>query len=101
MASVTTEKQRSQFLTQLTAAEDWLYEDGENAPAADHKYALHFHAVAQLCHSSAKMPAQLCHSSAKMPKSTVVPPAGLGNASTGCSAKTSAIGAAPSMHKCV
>lgn len=39
VAAVTTEKQREQFLTQLNDAEEWLYEDGEDAPASQHQCA--------------------------------------------------------------
>ena len=39
VVAVTTDKQREQFLAQLNDAEEWLYEDGENAPATDHQYA--------------------------------------------------------------
>lgn len=40
MAAVTTEKQREQFLGQVNAAEDWLYDAGENAPASEHQCVL-------------------------------------------------------------
>ena len=35
VAAVSTEKQRTAFAAQLDNAEDWLYEDGEHAPAAE------------------------------------------------------------------
>lgn len=38
VAAVTTEKQREQFLAQLNDAEEWLYDAGEDAPAAEHQY---------------------------------------------------------------
>jgi hypothetical protein len=34
---VTTEKQRSEFITQLTDMEDWLYGDGDEEGAATFK----------------------------------------------------------------
>ena len=37
VAAVTTEKQREQFLAQLNDAEEWLYDAGEDAPAAEHQ----------------------------------------------------------------
>ncbi|GBG65617.1 hypothetical protein CBR_g51500 [Chara braunii] len=40
MTTVTTEEQREQFRAELSEAEDWLYLDGENAPAADFKRRL-------------------------------------------------------------
>ena len=33
--AITTEQQRSEFLEQLTKAEDWLYSEGEDAQTAD------------------------------------------------------------------
>jgi len=37
IALVTTEKERTQFVAALDAAEEWLYEGGEDAPAKEHR----------------------------------------------------------------
>ena len=38
VASVSTEKQRTALAAQLDSMEDWLYEDGEHAPAAESRW---------------------------------------------------------------
>ncbi len=39
VASVSTEKQRTALAAQLDKMEDWLYEDGEHAPAPESRCA--------------------------------------------------------------
>lgn len=45
VAAVTTDKARAKFVKALDAAEEWLYEGGEDAPAKEHRWA----AACQTC----------------------------------------------------
>lgn len=51
IAAVTTEKERTQFVAALDAAEEWLYEGGEDAPAKEHRRVSHRHAQIHLLHT--------------------------------------------------
>lgn len=53
VAAVTTEKARAKFVKALDAAEEWLYEGGEDAPAKEHRWPAARPAPACSCQAAA------------------------------------------------